>query len=296
MSRRPCPRLEFLTRTEAVQRLVHQRGRRVLFIVFLFLVLAAALVVSRFAGHRLFLRWRPDPVWRQIMAERAWDVALDPTFPPFEDMTADGTLVGLDVDLARAIGAQWGVETRFVMLGYDGLIDAVRSGKADAAISAIPYNPLLTQDVRFSDPYFDAGWRVVVAATSPARAISELASARVAVEWGSEGHVWAKRLQREHPKMEIVLRLSPDQVIASVVSGEVEAGIVDGVTALQHADRVRVIASLSSEPYVIVLPYRAYRLQEEVNNALRTLRASGYLDALIAKWLHPARATPDSGG
>lgn len=232
-------------------------------------------------------RWQPDPIWAEITARGVWRVGLDPSFPPFEHISPQGELEGLDVDLARAIARQWEVKVAFVTLGYDGLIEAVQSRKVHAAISAIPYDSLLTQDVRFSDPYFDAGWRLVVPRAASAQTPDDLTTAAVAVEWGTEGHVWAKRLQRKFPQMRLVLRLSPSEVVDAVLAGEADAAVVDGVTAQQYRNALRVIQALSAEPYVIVMPYQAYRLQEEVNRALATLRASGYLDMLVARWLRP---------
>ena len=232
--------------------------------------------------------WRRDPVWERIHATGVWRVGLDPSFPPFEEVDEAGNIVGFDVDLARAIGDRWGVETTFLSIGYDGLIDAVRSGKIDAAISALPYDPLLTRDVRFSDPYFDAGWVLVVPHDRSWAGEAALDRARVAVEWGSEGDVWARRLRRRHPGMTLVLRTTPDEVLAALRSGAADAAVVDGVVARAHAQEVRVVMRLASEPYVIVVPYPAFRLHANVNAALAALRADGTLARLEERWFGPS--------
>ncbi len=238
-------------------------------------------VVVPAVRQRFFTR---DYVWERVVTTGVWRVGLDPSFPPFEDLTDAGEVVGFDVDLARAIARTWGVRVELVSLGYDGLIDAVRTGKVDAAISAIPYDPLLTRDVRFSDPYFDAGWRLVVLRESSLRQVEEVAGARVAVEWGSEGDVWARRLRRQYPGMALVLKPSLDEALAALLSGEVDAAILDGVMARQHASQLRVVQALSSEPYVIVIPYEAPRLHAQVNAALNALRNTGELATIEERW------------
>ncbi len=253
------------------------------YVVILLLGLVGGVTIGIF-GPQARLRWAADPVWERVQTTQVWRVGMDPSFPPFEDVTVDAQIVGFDVDLARAIAQEWGVQVELISMGYDGLIDAVRAEKVDAAISALPYDPLLTQDVRFSVPYFDAGWRIVVPHVSPFMTLGDLATARLAVEWGSEGDVWARRLRHRYPTIQLVLRMSPADVLQALQSGEADAGIVDGVVARQHARYIRVLHVLSQEPYVVVMPYRAHRLQAQVNNTLETLRVRGVLRQLESRW------------
>src|SRR5262245_44631595 len=68
--------------------------------------------------------------WEQIQENGVLRVGLDPTYPPFETAD-DGELRGLDVDLARALAAELGLEVQFVYFGYDGLYDALLSNQVD---------------------------------------------------------------------------------------------------------------------------------------------------------------------
>ena len=70
---------------------------------------------------------------------------------------------------ARSGGAAGDQDARSSALGFDELIDAVAAHRVDAAISALPVIPERTQDVRFSDPYVQAG--VVLAVQQAAGAI-----------------------------------------------------------------------------------------------------------------------------
>ena len=88
-------------------------------------LMAAALLFVRFGiGGR-------DPTWACIQETGVWRVGLDPSFPPFENLDTAGRSVGLDVDLADAIAAAWGVRVEIVSLGFDELLDAVHAHKVD---------------------------------------------------------------------------------------------------------------------------------------------------------------------
>ena len=64
----------------------------------------------------------PDDTWDRVREAGVLRVGMDASFPPFEMIAADGTLVGFDVDLARELGRRLGVEVQFVAnLPYDGL-------------------------------------------------------------------------------------------------------------------------------------------------------------------------------
>ena len=49
----------------------------------------------------------------------------------------------LDIGLAQAIAARWGVQVQIEGVGFDGLVDAVQASRVDTAISALPTNPSL---------------------------------------------------------------------------------------------------------------------------------------------------------
>src|SRR5882757_784669 len=60
-------------------------------------------------------------------------VAMDETYPPFES-ARDGSVVGLDPDLASAIGGVLGVRVEFVNTSFDGIIPSLAAKKVDMAM------------------------------------------------------------------------------------------------------------------------------------------------------------------
>jgi ABC-type amino acid transport substrate-binding protein len=262
------------------------------------LLVAAALAVLALIVVMAGL-WRTvsqprDRFWERIQETGQWRVAMDPSFPPFEQLDYNGQPEGFDVDLARAIAARWGVQVQIESMGFDGLIDAVWASKVDSVISALPLQPQFGEDVRFSRPYFEAGLVVVVPGTDPSvSSLADLAGRRVAVEWGSEGDVQARALRRQMPDLQILALETAQATLQAVAAGEASAALVDRVTALAGlGGQLEILPSesspeplvLVSEPYVIVMPRRAPILHEQVDEALNALAADGTLEALTAKW------------
>ena len=117
---------------------------------------------------------------------RAWQVGVDPTYPPFEMQAgSNGELTGLDVELMREIGRRSGHPIEFVALPFSGLIPALQSRSLDAAASAMTITAERAQTVDFSRPYFAAGLAIAVRNGSPDLvSLNALKGRKVAVQIG----------------------------------------------------------------------------------------------------------------
>lgn len=291
----------------------------------LLLLLAAGVVVALLSGQQgglnLFGR---DNTWAKMLETEDFRVGLDPSFPPFESLDADGQPVGYDVDLAQALAERWGLEVKLHAMGYDSLVDAVMAARVDAVISAMPYDERLTRDLAISPSYFEAGLRLAVATEPPLRSAvlpASLAGRRVAVEWGSAGDMVARRLLREmageeigaaasertaatadptatldQADFEILQYDTPADAMDAVVLGAADAVLVDAVSLRlaqgQGAPLVAVGPVYESNPYVILSPRRAGTLAAKIEAALDAMRTDGTLGALEERWFGPAPALP----
>ena len=246
------------------------------------LLLALALTLWRTVGQPR------DRVWERILETGVWRVAMDPSFPPFEDLDTDGQPVGFDVDLARAIAERWGVQANIESIGFDSLMDAVWANRVDTALSALPYQPQFSQDVAFSRSYFEAGLMLVAAASrSDLNTLDDLAGQRVAVEWGSEGDLQARALSRRLPDVVVLPQETAQAALQAVADGKAEAALVDRVSALQFSaigDLRIADEPLASDPYVVVMPRQAPILHQQLDEALRALQDDGTLAQLEARW------------
>ena len=250
-----------------------------------------ACVLALAVGGWLILRTSGpavDETWLKMQERGSWRVGMDPSFPPFETLDAEGAPIGYDVDLAREIAATWGLEAEIVAIGYDSLLDALLVDRVDAVISAFPYNARMTKDVHYSPPYFEAGVRLVVSADAAFEEIGDLDGGTVAVEWGSRGDAIARRLQREGAGFTRLPFASSEEAVEALVSGASSALLIDGVTlrlAQGEGKEIRAVgAVLDEDPYVIAVSIKAPKLQSALLQALATLEEAGQLGMLEARW------------
>jgi len=232
-----------------------------------------------------------DAYLQRVQQAGVLRVGMDPSWPPFEFIDPEsGQVVGLDVDLGRAIGQRLGVEVVFVSSGWEGLHSALRAGQFDAIISALPYDPWRTQGVAYSLSYFNAGPVIVVHAGEEAIAQpKDLAGRTAHVEFGSEGDVQARRLQKKVDNLHIFPHDTAREALVAVVEDADSAAIVDAISArlfIRDDGRLKIVGKpLYDELYVIAVHPQATSLQEAIDQVLIDMRERGELEALLDRWL-----------
>ena len=238
--------------------------------------------------------------WRVLFAplppmlpEGVLRVGVDASYPPFAVDPGTGVPVGLDIDLARAVADQMGVELRFVNMGYDGLYDSLRASQVDVLFSALRIDPLRTRDVRYTTPYFEAGQVLVRKEGAGIEAPEDLEGRTVAVAFGTEGDEAARRWQRRLHVLTLQPYATAADALAAVGAGEADAAIVDAVSArlwlreASPADHDLGLASepVTSDPYAAAVRQDYPRLHAAINAALQVLDEDGTLQAIISRWL-----------
>lgn len=79
-------------------------------------------------------------------------IATNATFPPYE-YYHDGQIVGIDIDIARAVADLLGKKAVITDMEFDAIIPAVVSGKADMGAAGMTVTEERRQNVDFSVPY-----------------------------------------------------------------------------------------------------------------------------------------------
>ncbi len=83
-------------------------------------------------------------------------------FPPYESMLDDGTIVGIDIDIMKAICDELDMKLQIKNTAFDSLIASVERKTADVAVAAMTINDERMKHVNFSDTYMTAKQVVIV--------------------------------------------------------------------------------------------------------------------------------------
>jgi ABC-type amino acid transport substrate-binding protein len=108
-------------------------------------------------------------------------VGIDATYPPF-GIAEGGEFSGFDVDIARAVARELGVQAELINASFDGVFPALQNGTFDVVISAVTITPERQATMLFSEPYIAAGQQVVARRDSPLASLDDLAGTTVGVQ------------------------------------------------------------------------------------------------------------------
>lgn len=229
-----------------------------------------------------------DGTLADIQARGTLRVGLDASFPPFEMINGNNEIVGLDADIARAIAADLGVEAEFVNIGFDGLYDALLARRVDIVLSGLPYDPRWTEDVAYTHNYFNAGQMLVTRLDENSiNTVEDLTGHTLAIEWGSQADMEARRLAREIDGITLLRHESAQAALDSLLNGDTDATIVDAVSGASTFPRgLKIITYVSDDWYAGAVHIESQALLAAVNQSLTHLNKSGKMAQMQAEWLH----------
>lgn len=249
------------------------------------LLLGGAMV--SLAGFVFFALWRGRPPDIAAAFPRGEIVVgVDASYPPFA-LDDGGSLSGLDIDLARAIAEEIGLPLRFNVIGYYSLYDALISGEVDLLISALRVDSARTDDVKYTDSYFDNGLLMVGdAIRSPA--IDSLSGKRIAYEFASSADSQLREWEREGHVFESLPYELPDHALDALRLSQADAALVDA-TAFRLYLGARPAwpgeyVYISYDPYALAVRRDRVDSWKLVQSALAALKESGELARISDVW------------
>ncbi|MEZ5084206.1 MAG: transporter substrate-binding domain-containing protein [Bacteroidales bacterium] len=218
-------------------------------------------------------------------------VGMTATQPPFCMKAKDGSIIGYEVDLADMFASTMGVKLTIVEIPFDGLLDALESGKVDVVMSGMTMTLKRNMKVAFAGPYILSGKSILT--KSPALSNTDDAedlndeTIKLVVLRGSTSETYART---EIPDAEIILASSYEEAITALEEGSAEIMVADypicAYTALVQPERglITIDEPLTIEPIGIALPPNDAHFHNMVNNYLNGLMLVGILDILEVKW------------
>ena len=216
-------------------------------------------------------------------------LGTDATWPPWEYVVGD-KIVGWDIDIAREIANALGVQLEIRDMRFAGLLEAVRKGDVDLAISAITWTSEREKVLEFSMPYYLESIVVVTkAARNDINKVEDLYGKTVGVQIGTTHEEWAAA-NLEKPNKANVRRY--DKVYTYMVEvlrrGDVDAIILDRsiATALvkKFPDLKIAFELPGSAGYIsVAMPKCAQDLKLVVDQVIENLMQTGKLDEMFQR-------------
>ena len=252
-------------------------------------VLTSMLILTACAGMQTGTS--QSPVLDRISMNGELVVGTAASMPPLNMTTRDGEIIGLEIDLAKAMAASMGVELRLEAMQFHELLPALEAGKIDMVLSGMTITPQRNMKVAFAGPYFKSGKAILTKLPTMAEAqtpedINDPRKSIVTLR-GSTSEQFVKE---NLPKLKLVTAESYDEAIDMVINGKVDALFADYTVCVVAIFRypeeslLTVVSPLTYEPLGIALPDNDPLFVNWVDNYLTTLEDSGALEELTWEW------------
>jgi polar amino acid transport system substrate-binding protein len=222
-------------------------------------------------------------------------VAADATYAPDEFIGSDGTtVVGMDADLANAIGQVLGVKVTITNATFDTIIPALQSGKFNMGASSFTDTKARQKQVDFVN-YFQAGEGYYVKAGSSYKpnGLAALCGHTVAVETGTveqtDAASQAKKCTKAHKgNVKVLAFADQNSANLAVSSGRAQVGFLDSqiaeyVVATSNGQFKNSGTAFGIAPYGLALP-KGLGLTRPVDGAVGQLMKDGIYLKILKKW------------
>ena len=227
-----------------------------------------------------------------ILARGYIEVIMEPYFAPFEFIdpakSGDEQYVGCDVEIAKAIAEELGVELRIIPLEFSAVLAGITEGKYDLAISALSYTPARAENMEMSDGYYISeagdGYGMLIREEDLDKYTdaASFAEAVLVAQSGSIQEMFINTQIPEYKELKLVSASTDGYLMVS--EGKADAAAVAIETAMLYADAnpgVTVAESFRFEEdgttnsTRIGIPKGEIELTEKVNEVIAKLMDEG---------------------
>lgn len=209
------------------------------------------------------------------------------TFPPYEFMRG-AEVVGIDVEICKAVAQKLGREFRSETVEFDSVIPAIVSGKADIAAAGITVTEDRKKNVDFSIPYVKTGIVVVYKGSNPFTTVEALKGQRMGVQAGTTSETFVLEKLGQEPER----YRSPAEAVAALKAGRVDFVVADidpAKNCVKNEIDLTYSDFVSSEEYAVAINKGRPELLKAVNETIAELKADGRLE----KWIEQFTAESD---
>ncbi|WP_425829687.1 ABC transporter substrate-binding protein [Streptomyces fractus] len=248
-----------------------------------------------------------DKLPKEIRDKGVIRVGSDIAYAPVEFKDKSGKAIGIDPDLAKALGKQLGVTFQFQNATFDTLVTGLKSNRYDLAMSAMTdtkdrqegidsdTGKKVGSGVDFID-YFNAGVSIYTpkGKTQGIKTWDDLCGKKIVVQRGTVSHDLAKSQAKKCPsgkKLGIQAFDDDQQAQTRLRSGGADAGSSDFPVAAYAVktsgggkDFQMVGDQVEAAPYGIAVSKDQKQLRDAIKAALDAIIKNGEYDKVIAKW------------
>lgn len=217
--------------------------------------------------------------------EMTLKIGTEGAYPPFNNLTSDGKLVGFDIDIANALCEEMKAKCEFVTQDWDGIIPALQAGKFDAIIASMSITAERKEKVDFTDKYYNTPPAIAAPKDTDIKGVTkeDLAGKTIGVQ-GSTTHF--NYAEKTYTDSEVKAYPTAQEYQLDLANGRLDA-VNDDISVLEEwlaspeGACCKIVGTITPDPEIhgpgagIAVRKGETALVEKFNAAIKAIRANG---------------------
>ncbi|MCL2046314.1 MAG: ABC transporter substrate-binding protein [Oscillospiraceae bacterium] len=213
-------------------------------------------------------------------------------FPPYE-YWEDGTIVGIDAEIAAAIADKLGLTLRIDDMDFTSIIAAVTTGRIDMGMAGMTVTEARLESVNFTTSYATGVQVVIIKESSPITSIDDLfeedASYDIGVQVSTTGDLYTTWDLEEEGLATVHRFVRAADAVMALVSDRVDCVVIDNEPAKSFVAATPGLIILDTEyaveDYAIAIAKENDALLNAIDTALNELIADGTVQTIVDKYI-----------
>lgn len=256
---------------------------------------AALFVVMLWASGSVFaadIDLAKKSTLEEILKNKKIRVGFEAGYMPFEMTDKKGNFVGFDVDIAKIMAKEMGVEFFPVNTAWDGIIPSLITGKFDIIMSGMTITQERNLKINFADPYIVVGQTILLNKKheGAVKSYKDLNDSKFTVT-SKLGTTGEQAVKKHIPKCNYKSFETETEAALEVVNGKADAFVYDMpycVVFMAEQGTGKLIfldQPFTFEPLAWAINKGDPDFLNWLNNFLRQIKNDGRYDVIYNKWI-----------
>ena len=212
-------------------------------------------------------------------------MSTNAAFPPYEMVADDGSLEGIDVEVAGAIAGKLGLELVVDDMDFDAALLAVQQNKSDIVMAGVTVTEDRQLIMNFSDSYA-TGVQVVIVKEGSDVTLDNLGEKMIGTQRGTTGYIYTSD---DYGDDHVTAYDNGASAVQALINGQVDCVVIDSAPAeafvAANAGLTILDTEYVTESYAIGVNKDNTALLDAINQALAELTADGTVQSIVDKYI-----------
>lgn len=212
-------------------------------------------------------------------------MSTNAAFPPYEMVADDGSLEGIDVEVAGAIAGKLGLELVVDDMDFDAALLAVQQNKSDIVMAGVTVTEDRQLVMNFSDSYA-TGVQVVIVKEGSDVTLDNLGEKIIGTQRGTTGNIYTTD---DYGDDHVTAYDNGASAVQALLNGQVDCVVIDSAPAEAFVSANAGLTILDTEyvteNYAIGVNKDNTALLDAINHALAELTADGTIQSIVDKYI-----------